>query len=908
MLNRLLALAASAALAAALSFVPALAAEERLPPGVTAVASVEGIDEYRLANGLRVLLYPDPARPTVTVNVTYLVGSRHENYGETGMAHLVEHLIFKGSKNHPDPDREFNRRGLRNNGTTSFDRSNYFSTFQASDDNLRWVLDWKADAMVNSLISRADLDAEMTVVRNEYELGESNPGQVVFKRLFAMMFDWHNYSNLPIGNRSDIENVRIENLQAFYRTYYQPDNAVLIVAGRFDHARTLAWIQESFGRIARPARALPPQWTVEPTQDGERSFVVRRAGNFQLVVLGYRIPSALSHDAAALAAAAHVLGHTPSGRLHRELVEKGLAAQVFAEPLLLRDPGLMVFGAVVKQGDPIEPVTARMIEVIENGFAAQPPTADELARFRRDSETHHERVLADPQEFGIGLSESIALGDWRLFFVARDRQAAVESPAIAAAVARYFRRDNRGLGKFIPEERPQRAEIPVPLAVADLMKDFRPRAATAAGEAFEPTQANIDRRTRIVELGELRIALLPKRTRGETVSVSLATRFGDAASLHGLSLVQELTAAMLQRGTSRSTRQQIADERSRLKMAGGLWQFETTRPLLAEALRLTAQVLREATFPESELELLKRETLTELQAQLADPGARSADRLRAHFNIHPSGDPRRYLTLDERIAAIPAVTRQQLADFHGRFFGTARGQIAIVGDFDAQAIEPLLRELFSGFVSRAPYARLLNEPRPVAPARLVSATPDKENAFFRARLVLDARDDDADAPALLVANAIFGGGSGLSNRLIERLRQRDGLSYGAGSALSLSSVDRASSFGIGAIGAPQNLAKIEAAVREELDRASRDGFTQKELDDARSGLLQERTLARSQDGTLAAAWVDNLYLGRSFAFSQQVEDRIRALTLADLNAAWRRHIDPARFTVSVAGDPARGVK
>jgi len=907
-LRRLLALAAAAALAAALSFVPALAAEERLPPGVTAVASVEGIDEYRLANGLRVLLYPDPARPTVTVNVTYLVGSRHENYGETGMAHLVEHLIFKGSKNHPDPDREFSRRGLRNNGTTSFDRSNYFSTFQASDDNLRWVLDWKADAMVNSLISRADLDAEMTVVRNEYELGESNPGQVVFKRLFAMMFDWHNYSNLPIGNRSDIENVRIENLQAFYRTYYQPDNAVLIVAGRFDQARTLAWVQESFGRIARPARALPPQWTVEPTQDGERSFVVRRAGNFQLVVLGYRIPSALSHDAAALAAAAHVLGHTPSGRLHRELVEKGLAAQVFAEPLLLRDPGLMVFGAVVKQGDPIEPVTARMIEVIENGFAAQPPTADELARFRRDSETHHERVLADPQEFGIGLSESIALGDWRLFFVARDRQAAVESAAIAAAAARYFRRDNRGLGKFIPEERPQRAEIPVPLAVADLMKDFRPRVATAAGETFEPTQANIDRRTRIVELGELRIALLPKRTRGETVSVSLATRFGDAAGLHGLSLVQELTAAMLQRGTSRSTRQQIADERSRLKMTGGLWQFETTRPLLAEALRLTAQVLREATFPESELELLKRETLTELQAQLADPGARSADRLRAHFNVHPSGDPRRYLTLEERIAAIPAVTRQQLADFHARFFGTARGQIAIVGDFDAQAIEPLLRELFTGFVSRAPYARLLNEPRPVAPARLVSATPDKENAFFRARLVLDARDDDADAPALVVANAIFGGGSGLSNRLIERLRQRDGLSYGAGSALSLSSVDRASSFGIGAIGAPQNLAKIEAAVREELDRASRDGFTQKELDDARSGLLQERTLARSQDGTLAAAWVDILYLGRSFAFSRQVEDRIRALTLADLNAAWRRHIDPARFTVSVAGDPARGVK
>jgi zinc protease len=196
----------------------------------------------------------------------------------------------------------------------------------------------------------------------------------------------------------------------------------------------------------------------------------------------------------------------------------------------------------------------------------------------------------------------------------------------------------------------------------------------------------------------------------------------------------------------------------------------------------------------------------------------------------------------------------------------------------------------------------------VAAARLVAPTPDKENAFYRARLVLDARDDDPEAAALTVANFIFGGGSGLANRLIDRVRQRDGLSYGAGSGLNLSSVDRASSFGIGAIGAPQNMAKIEVAIREEIERARRDGFTQKELDDARNGLLQERVLARSENSTLAAAWVGNLYVDRTFAFSKQVEDRIRALTVADLNAAWRKHIDASKMTVSIAGDAAKGVQ
>ena len=241
------------------------------------------------------ILFADPSKPTATVNITYLVGSRHENYGETGMAHLLEHLIFKGSKNFLKPDVEFTRRGFHNNGSTWLDRTNYFSTFQASDDNLKWAIDWSADAMVNSFIAKKDLDSEMTVVRNEYESGENNPTQVMLTRMQSMLYDWHNYGNSTIGARSDIENVRIENLQAFYRMYYQPDNAVLIVAGQVRRSgKTLRWIAQAFGKIPKPKRTLPAFWTVEPTHDGERTFTVRRAGEVQLVMVGYRVPSALS--------------------------------------------------------------------------------------------------------------------------------------------------------------------------------------------------------------------------------------------------------------------------------------------------------------------------------------------------------------------------------------------------------------------------------------------------------------------------------------------------------------------------------------------------------------------------------------------------------------------------------------
>src|SRR5512140_820986 len=180
------------------------------------VTSVEGITEYKLANGLRVLLFPDQTKPTVTVNITYLVGSRHENYGETGMAHLLEHLMFKGSPRNPSIVQQFNQRGMRMNGTTSFDRTNYFELFQASDDNLKWAIEMEADRMVNSFIAKKDLDSEMTVVRNEYERGENSPFGVLLKRMQSIAFHEHGYGHLPIGSRSDIENVPIERLQAFY--------------------------------------------------------------------------------------------------------------------------------------------------------------------------------------------------------------------------------------------------------------------------------------------------------------------------------------------------------------------------------------------------------------------------------------------------------------------------------------------------------------------------------------------------------------------------------------------------------------------------------------------------------------------------------------------------------------------
>jgi zinc protease len=174
---------------------------------------------------------------------------------------------------------------------------------------------------------------------------------------------------------------------------------------------------------------------------------------------------------------------------------------------------------------------------------------------------------------------------------------------------------------------------------------------------------------------------------------------------------------------------------------------------------------------------------------------------------------------------------------------------------------------------------------------------------------LTLRDDDPDYAPLVLGNYVFGGGSGLSNRLIDRVRQRDGISYGAWSGLSVNSRDRAAGWLLAGLVAPQNTARFEQAVREELQRMLKDGLTDKEVADARNGLLQQRVLARSSDGTLAAAWAGYLDLGRTFtSYSLAFDERIRSLTAAEVNAALRRHLDPAKMTVVIAGDAAKGAK
>jgi zinc protease len=890
--------------------VAAKAAPATAAASLQKVTSTEGITEYRLPNGLKVLLFPDQSKPTTTVNITYLVGARHENYGETGMAHLLEHLLFKGTPRNPDIAQQHNKRGMRWNASTTQNRTNYYQQFQSNDENLEWALQMEADRMVNSFIAKKDLDSEMTVVRNEYESGENQPFNVLFKRMQSVAYDWHNYSNSTIGNRSDIENVKIENLQAFYKTYYRPDNATLLVAGKFDEAKVKTWIVKHFAGLKNPKAELPKLWTVEPTQDGERSFFVRRKGDIQLVLLGYKFPSGLHPDANAVSFVQNVLTSTPTGRLHKSLVETGKAAQVFGIPFGGIDGGIHLIGAVVKKGEPIDVVQAELIKTVEE-FHKNPATPEEMDRAKKSFANEAERVLNDHENIGLELSEYVALCDWRLFFEGRDRAQTTTIDNVKEMSAKYYRRDNRVVGIFQPEDNPQRAEIPAPLKVADVLKDFKGKEVVQLAEAFDPSNANIDKRAKMIDIGGIKVSLLSKKNRGEQVNLNIRFRAGDEKSLFGKATVGSTTGAMLTRGTSKFSRAQLSDEFEKLKFDGGVSGLsasgQTTKPNLVAAIKLIAHVMRDPTFPESEFEQFRKQQLTGIEAQKSDPQAVASVALAKHFNRFPKGDVRYASSLDEAEQDVKAMTLQQLKDYHKQFYGADKGEIAIVGDFDEAAVTAALREAFGGWKGNAPFTRLSDPFTDVVPVNRSLETPDKENALFLARINVNMQDSDPDYAALTAANYIMGQ-SGFDARLTARIRVKDGLSYGAGSQLSVGSTDRGAAWIGFAIAAPQNIEKVEAAFKDEVAKVHKDGFTVAELVAAKSSILQQRLQDRAQDGSLAGSLGNNAYLGRTFAFSAELESKIDKLKIEDVNAAFRKHIDPAKITFIKAGDFAKVAK
>ncbi len=889
------------------------------------IATVEGVSEYRFSNGARLLLFPEASKPTITVNLTVLVGSRHEGYGEAGMAHLLEHMVFKGTPTFAHVPTALRDHGASFNGTTNQDRTNYFETLPATDENLEFAIHLESDRLVNSYVKHEDLLSEFSVVRNEFERGENSPQGVLSDRVMAAAFEWHNYGKTTIGNRSDIERVPIDNLQAFYRKYYQPDNVVMIITGRFKAERALELAEKYLGSIPKPERKLTPAYTIEPPQDGERLVELRRVGQIGSLMAAYHMPAAAHEDWAPLSILASVISEDKVGLMEKKLVETRLATSASGRADNAHDPGLFTFGVQPTEGN-LESAQQAMLQAID-GIGGETFDAAAISRAKMRAQRNAELMLADADRMASALSSAASVGDWRLLFIQRDRIQEVSLDDVQRVAKTYFPSHNRTLGVFIPTAQPLRAEIPVVESIAELVNNYRGGTAMESGEAFDPTPENLDARTKTLNVNGLKVALLQKENRGETVAVTVTLRYGNEDSLRDKTVAAGLLPGMLMAGTTTMNRQELQAKMTELGVrisagggggggrgrrgggggrggsAGSLsFSVEAKRSSLAPAIKLLGEILRQPSFPEDDFEQMKSQMTNMLKQSLDEPQMLAGNVLSRSLSQYPKDDVRYVPTTEESIERIEKLTLDDVKEIYATQIAAAAGEIAVVGEFETGEVMNALGEILKDWNSKVEYRSIDREANGELTGKKESIkTPDKANAVFSAGLSFDLNDADADAEALILGNFIFGG-STLSSRIGDRIRQKEGLSYGATSSISIPSKGNDARFSINAITNPLNIEAVETAAMEELTRFLADGPTEQEVADAKNAWLEQQKVSRSSDGSVVGQMASNLHLDRTFEFIGQREQRLSQLTAGDIHAAFKKHIDPAILVIVRAGD------
>ena len=912
---------------------------QTLPTGVVKKSSMGGITEYAYPNGLRVLLFPDAADPKITVNVTYLVGSRHEGYGETGMAHLLEHMNFIETTGGRHVKDELVSRGASWNGTTSDDRTNYYETFTATDENLKWALSLETDRMVNIKFTKELLDTEMTVVRNEFERGENNPASILRERVASTAYLWHNYGKSTIGSKDDLEKVPVNRLAEFYKKFYQPDNAVLVITGRLDETEALGMVAESMGKLPRPERVLDQTYTVEPPQDGERFVSLRRVGQGQNVMIAYHAVSAAHPDAAVLQVLSGIMngggggrggrggggGGGQEGRLAKALVDTKLAESVNMGFQLQHDPGLIMVSASLNQDQSLDAVRDAIYKALDD-IVKNPPTKEEVDRVTSQLARGLENSLSNAQAIATGaLNSSIAQGDWRLMFLQHDRLQDIVPADIVRAAQAYFKSSNRTVGYYVPDLSPDRTVVPAAPDLADTFRNYTSKVSVVRGESFDPTIANIESRVVRSKLSNgMKMAVLSKKTANNIVGATLDLRFGDSTTLAGQREAASFASGLLMAGTKTHSRTQIQEELRKLNAqvfvggggggggrggrgggaGGGLSSVTATISAPAEnfvpALRLAVEMLKEPAYPQDDFDRIKTQQLKALEQLPTEPTQLAAERLNRYLSPFTTADAQYSPTRQEQIPDLQKVTLEDARKFHDQFYGANYGVLAVVGPVDAAEIQKTAASLLAGWNTSKAYKPLITPYKKVPAINEKIETPDKANAQFLAGARFQMSQNDPDYPAMVLASYMFG--EPITSRISDRIRNREGLSYGANARITVPAEGDAAMLSGTVSLNPAVGPKVEASFVDELKKVYDSGFTAAELTAAKKAYLDSRMVGRSTDGALLALMTSHEQLDRPYKWDSDLEAKIQALTVEQVNAAFRKHIDPAALSIVKAGD------
>jgi zinc protease len=864
------------------------------------------VTETVLPNGLKVLIKEVHAAPVVVVDVWYKAGSRNERPGMTGASHLLEHMTYKGTREFgKDEMRALTKRnGALDNGATFYDYTHYYTTI--ASDRVELPLRVEASRMRSALIEQKELDAERVVVRSELEGRENSPGSLLFLELMAAAYKAHPYQWPVIGWRDDVEQTTAKQLREYYKTYYLPNNATLVIVGDVDTAKTLALVRKHFGPIKRGPD--PPQWvTPEPEQRGERRVTVRRQGRIPIEQIAWHIPAITHADTPSLVMLEQILGSGRLSRTYQAIVEKQLGVSAWAGSLLLRDNGLFLVGGAASPGQPLQPIEDTLLAEVER-IKTAPPTQTEMARALRQAEASfiYSRDSVTQQAGQLGEYETLA-GDWRLLDKLPELLRAVTAEDIARVATTYLTVDNRTTGIFQPTQSgPQAALSPIPAPAAyraNGVIDRAPPGKIAAAQTPMTAKPAAAQRARF-ELPNGVVLIVQENPANTTVAVSASLRAGKAYDPPGKAGLADMTANLLDRGTTTRNSIQIAEE-----MEGAAAEISTgtgweTVGLHGKALsgdtellvRNLADMLRNPSFPADELEKMREQSQAGLEMDRDQP---QENAYRGFYRaVLPAGHPYRLASFDEEAAGLKAITRDDLIAFHQARYTPQTLVLAVVGDVRVDEVRALVDRYFGGWQGE-PFRPLTFPATAVESTQVVTNIPDKSQVDIYIGSAGGLKRTDPNFYAAQIMNLILGGGGALNSRLGDVVRDRHGLAYNVYSTFHASTGAGPWYVFLGVN--PKNTDRAVELVKQEIARMRDEGVTQREVDNAVAFITGAHAISLETNKAIANELMDTEYFSLGLDYPERFSSLYRGVTREQVNAAAKKYLDPEKLVVSIAG-------
>lgn len=862
-------------------------------------AQTGGISAYRLPNGFKIILAPYPSAATARIELLVKTGSKLEGYGETGMAHLLEHMLFKGAGARANVKSDLTALGASWNGTTTADRTNYFEVIPAEPDKIDTALRIEADRFIRARFTQQDLKSEMTVVRNELERGDSSPDSLVMRALQRQSWFWHGYGRPTIGARSDIEDAPFAALQAFHKKHYRPDNAALIVTGKFDAAHVLKLASQLFAEAQNPPGPPIASWTREEARPvTNRSEMTLPAGR-TLVASGWKLPGALDRQAYALDLASNAICSNDWGTLRKSLVlDRKLAINASCGTDVQKDYALFTAFAGAEKGADAAALSRELVEHVETA-ARQGVTAEQLDRARQEELTAYERIENDHEGLAAQLSSAEVAGDWRLFFWRRDLVRSITTDEANAALRKWIVPTNRSDVLLRHAEGVTAPELPKAGPAAALVAGKSWPSVVKVSDPIPTSAAELAKASVKVDLGDPRAqaVMIARRTQGDLAWVVFANDYGNEAALRGRTVACGIANGLLAYGGAGLTRDQLsakmADLKAEWSMSLGGVSVEAPRDQVDAALDVLLAAWSAPSLPEAEFDRLKAAAVSGIERAMKEPSAVAANQAGLRFDNYPAAYALKPRSLEQQLAEAKAVRYDDVKACVNDFLGVSHVRLAQVGRFTPADVKATWAKLAKLPAGKLPYTRVadFDAPTAVNTQPISVAMPEKPNATVMGLTLIPLRDDSPDFPALRLAIKALGGDA--DSRIWQRLREKEGLAYGAGAGLSGATFEARSSVQLSATAASDKAEVALASLQDELQRALRDGFGEAEIERAKRNWLQERKNSlRSEDG-YASSLASGLYSGRDYAWLADYDARIGQVTAAQASAALRKYLGNA---------------